>query len=47
MTLQKDKNLVHEQQHYSVSFFKKNVLIMIFVADMAILMSDFDNFDID
>ena len=46
--LQRAKNLAHVQQHYGVSFYKKNIfLILIYIADMAILMSDFDNFDID
>ena len=45
MAWQKDKNLAHIQQQYSVSFCKKSILI--FLADMAFLMSDFDDFDND
>ena len=43
MTKQYDKNIVHVQHHYGVSFYKKkrNFLIMIYVADMVILMSNF------
>ena len=47
MTQQKDENLVHEQHQYDVCFCKKKFPIMIYVADMAILMSNFDNFDND
>ena len=48
MAQQKDKNLVHIQQQYSVSFYEKNCFhILIFLADMAFLMSDFDDFDND
>ena len=48
MTLQRAENLLHVQQHHIVSFYKKNIfLILIYIADMAIWMSDFDNFDID
>ena len=42
MILQKDENLVNIQQQYSVSFCKKNWFqILIFLADMALLMSNF------
>ena len=47
MTLQRAENLVHAQQHYGVSFYKRYSLSKNHIADMAILMSDFDNFDID
>ena len=48
MALQRAKNLVHVKQHYSVSFYKKNIFhILIYIADMAILMSNIDNFDSD
>ena len=46
MTKQKDENLAHEQYQYGVCFWKKKFL-MIYVADIAILMSNFDNFDND
>ena len=43
MTLQTPKNLVHVKQHYSDSFCKKNIfLILIYIADMANKMSNFD-----
>ena len=46
MTKQKDENLAHEQKQYGVYFCKKNLFpFMIYVADMAILMSNFDSFD--
>ena len=46
--LQKDENLVHLQQQYSVSFCEKNWFqICIFLADMAWLMSNFHDFDGD
>ena len=36
MIFQKDENLIHIQQQYSVSFYKKNWFqIWIFLADMA------------
>ena len=38
----KDENSVYEQHQYGICFCKKNP-IMIYVADMAILMSNFDN----
>ena len=48
MTQQRAENLVHVQQHHSVSFYKKNIFpILIYIADIAILMSDFDIFDTD
>ena len=47
MTVQKDENLAHEQHQYGVCFCKIFFPIMIYVADMAILMSNFDNFDND
>ena len=48
MILQRDENLVHIQQQYSVSFYKKNWFqIWIFLADMALLMSNFHDFDKD
>ena len=48
MTLQRAENLVHVKQHYTVYFYQKNIFhILIYIADMAIQMSNFDNFDID
>ena len=48
MTMQRAKNLVHVRQHYGVSFYEKNIfLILIYIADMAIQMLNVDNFDID
>ena len=48
MTLQRAKNLVHVKQHCGVSFCKKKILfILIYLANMAIQMSNIDNFDID
>ena len=47
MALQKDENLAHEQQQYGVCFCKKSFPFMIYVADMVILMSNFDDFDND
>ena len=48
MTKQLDENLAHEQHQYGVCFCKKKIFpFMVYVADMAILMSDFDNFDHD
>ena len=48
MILQKDDNLAHIQQQYSVSFCGKNLFqIWIFLADMALLMSNFHDFDED
>ena len=34
---------LYVQQHYGVSFYKKKFLLMIYLADRAILMSIFDN----
>ena len=43
MTLQRAENLMHAQQHYGVSFHKKIFFyILIYIADMANLMSNFD-----
>ena len=49
MTLQRAENLVYTYTTTSYCFFlQKNIfLILIYIADMAILMSDFDNFNID
>ena len=48
MILQRNENLVHVQQQYGVSFCKKNWFqIWIFLADMALLMSNFYDFDRD
>ena len=47
MTKQKDKNLAQEQHQYGVCFWKKKFPIMICVTAIAILMSNFDNFDND
>ena len=47
MTQQKGENLVHEQHQHGVCFCKKNFAIMIYVADMAISMSNFDKFSND
>ena len=41
MTKHKDENLAHEQHQCGVCFFP----VMIYIADMAISMSNFDNFD--
>ena len=46
MTQLKDENLAQEQHQYGVCFWKK-IPFMIYVADMVILMSNFDNFDHD
>ena len=58
MTLQRAENLVQVQQHHGTCvcdvtqtimvnhFTKKNLLILLFIADMAIQMCNFDNFDI-
>ena len=43
--LQRAKNLAHVKQHYGVSFYEK--IFLIYIADMAIQMSNIDNFDID
>ena len=47
MTKQMNENLAHEQDLYRVCFCKKEkkIPIMIFVADMAILTSNLDDFD--
>ena len=42
-TKHKDKKLVHVQQPCGVSFYKNFFLIMIYVDDIAILKSNFDN----
>ena len=48
MILQKDKNLVQIQQQYGTSFCEKKLFqIWIFLADIALLMSDFSDFDED
>ena len=48
MIQQKDENLAHEQHQYGVCFFKTIFFpFMIYVADMAIFMSNFDNSDSD
>ena len=48
MALQTAKNLAHVKQHYGVSFYEKNIfLTSICIADIAIQMSNIDNFDID
>ena len=47
MTLQRAKNLVHVKQPYGISFYEKNIfLTLIYIADMAIQMSNIDNVDI-
>ena len=47
MTSQRAENFVHVQQYHGKSFYKKIVfLILLFIADMAIQMCNFDNFDI-
>ena len=46
--MQKDENLVHIQQQYSVSFCEKNdSKSEFFLADMALMMSNFHDFDKD
>ena len=45
--LQRAKNLVHVKQHYGVSFCEKMFFNLIHLADMAIQMSNIDNFEID
>ena len=48
MTSQRAENLVHVKQNYGVSYYEKNIFpTWIIVANMAILMSNIDNFDID
>ena len=47
MISQGAKNLVHVQQHQGKHFYKKYFSFFINTADMTILMSNFDNFDID
>ena len=48
MTQQKDESLAHVQQQYSVYYCTKMIFpIMIYVANMAILMSNFHDFDND
>ena len=43
MTLQRAENLVHVQQHRGEYFYKKNFFVnLIFIADIAIWMSNFD-----
>ena len=47
MTLQRAKNLVQVKQPYGVSFYEKDIfLTLIYIADMAIQMSNIDNVDI-
>ena len=47
MISQRAENLEHVQQHHGKSFFKKNIfVILLYIANMAIQMSNFDNFDI-
>ena len=47
LTSQRAENLVHGQQHHGKSFYKNILfLILLFIADMAIQMCNFDNFDI-
>ena len=45
MILQKDDILVHIQQQYSVSFVEKIDPNLDFLADMALFMSNFHDFD--
>ena len=47
MTLQRAKNLVHGNNIMVFLFTKKKILILIYIVDMAIQMSNFDNFDND
>ena len=48
MTSQQAENMVHVQQHRGKHFYKKILFIdLIYIADIAIWMSSFDNFDID
>ena len=48
MTLQRAKNFADVKHHYGISFCKKkDFFILIYIADMAIQMSNIDNFDID
>ena len=48
MTSQRAENLEHVQQQHGKHFYKKNIFLKLFyIPDMAISMSNFDNFDID
>ena len=47
MTSLRAENLVYVQQHHGKFFYEKNIfLILLFIADMAIQICNFDNFDI-
>ena len=47
MTSQGAENLVHVQQNHSKHFYEKNFLILLYIADITISMSNVDSFDID
>ena len=46
LTSQRAENLVHVQQHFGKHFYKKCFSNIAYIADMAIWISNFDNFDI-
>ena len=46
ITSHRAENLVHVQQHHGKCFYKKNFLILLYIADMTIKMSNVDSFNI-